>query len=93
MELGVDDAQKVRHESIIFFIHLTKKGKNTPIMEVEREQLVAKFSTAEKSVRVLGVGNDPKSGKTANKNPKDLSLTTSRERLTVSCMVDLMFNI
>ena len=25
-----------------------------------------KFSTAEKIVRVLGVGNDPKSGKTVN---------------------------
>ena len=35
-------------------------------MEQNRERLLQKFSTAEKKVRVLGVGNDPESGKTVD---------------------------
>ena len=35
-------------------------------MEQNRERLLQKFSTAEKNLKVLGVGNDPKSGKTVN---------------------------
>ena len=39
-------------------------------MEPNRERLLQKFSTAEKIVRVLSVGNDPKLGKTVNLHGK-----------------------
>ena len=51
----------------MFFLHLTNWLKYSRKMKKNRERLLQKFSTAEKeNVRVLYVGNHPKSGKTVN---------------------------
>ena len=55
-------------------------------IEQNRERLLQKFSTAEKNCKGFKRRERSKIGKDCQHTWKDLSLTTSRERLIVPCM-------